>query len=269
MVDASFVNENEVVCMSPFVGSVGPRVVSVSNNGLDFGVSSSEFDFVDEPEINSIRPKRGSVAGGTVVTITGAGFTSGEDSSCKFGEAGSSSISMIYVSENEVHCVAPASATAGSVDLELTFNGGDYASAGGGFEYILDASFSSMSPQIGPVSGGTVVLISGYNFVDSSDMSCKFGAGVVSARFISTSQIECVSPTSSSEFSVELLISQNGVDFATSSTPTTFTYQPTISISSISPTFGPSSGNTQVTVAGTNFEFGEELACKFGSGSSR
>ena len=285
-VPATFISQNEIVCHSPTntLGGAGTSVlISVSNNGLDFEGVSAEYKFVDEVEIYSIFPGKGSVVGGTVVTITGAGFSEENlgSSSCNFGESGSATINVI--SSTEIRCTTPPSSASendGFVSLEVTFNGKDFTTSGTQFGYIPDASFTSMSPLFGPVSGGTVLLISGYNFVDSSKLSCKFGAVAVSARFISSSQIECNVPPQiqiqidNSENEVVVSITMNGADYispdeSTSTTSASFTYRTETTISSITPSFGPSTGGTAITISGANFEFSKSLSCRFGVSSSR
>lgn len=55
------------------------------------------------------------------------------------------------------------------------------------------ASISSLSPSVGP-SAGTPVTITGKDFVNTSGLACKFGSQVVSAAFVSATQIMCSAP---------------------------------------------------------------------------
>jgi hypothetical protein len=59
----------------------------------------------------------GLVAGGTVVTLTGAGFDS--SASCTFGIVNSTSVT--FVTSTQIKCVAPAQA-ANSVSVEVANN---------------------------------------------------------------------------------------------------------------------------------------------------
>jgi len=80
--------------------------------------------------------------------------------------------------------------------------------------------------------------------------------------------VECVSPARPedlAETSVEVKISMNGVDFSANEfgdNSMQFGYQHQAEVLSVSPSFGSVSGNTEITVSGSNFEFGEELSCR-------
>jgi len=60
---------------------------------------------------------------------------------------------------------------------------------------------------MGPVSGGTKITAIGSNFRDTKNITCKFNETVVSGIFISTSEIECISPANDKPGYVPLAVS--------------------------------------------------------------
>jgi IPT/TIG domain/PASTA domain len=82
-------------------------------SGLEIELSA---EVQPTPAITSITPASGSIAGGTVVKITGTDFTAA--SAVKFGDTPAASFAVI--SETEMTATAPATKKAGRIDLTVT-----------------------------------------------------------------------------------------------------------------------------------------------------
>jgi len=263
-VNAVFVSESQVTCISPPALSADVTTVSifVSNGGLDYGSSSAVFEYMEPISLSSINPRKGSIEGGTTVTITGANFNGDYDTppSCTFGGVASSA--AVYVSESEIHCTTPPSISAAFVTVEVSNNNVDFAASATLFEYAEEATISGIKPANGDEVGNTKVIVSGANFVESENLGCLFGGVPGTATYLTGNSIECSSPAASSlSGSVLLQITMNGEDFIDSPVP--FAFLPSITIDSISPNFGEVDGNTPVTLTGSNFVFSGDLYCRF------
>ncbi len=124
---------------------------------------------------------------------------------------------------------------------------------------------SSVSPTSGPESGSTQVTISGSNL--SGATAVDFGSTPAkSFSVVSSTEVSALSPAGSG--TVDVTVTSAAGTSATSSADR-FTYvapaptpQPPV-VSSISPTSGPESGSTQVTISGSNFS--GATAVDFGS----
>ena len=140
------------------------------------------------PEITSISPTAGPVFGGTSVTITGRNFAG--TTAVTFGSA--SATGFTVNSATQITATAPAGA--GTVDIRVTTAGGTSStSAADQFTYIPQPSVSSVSPNRGPVAGGTNVTINGSGF--SSATSVTFGAASASSFTVnSATQIIATAP---------------------------------------------------------------------------
>lgn len=107
----------------------------------------------------------------------------------------------------------------------------------------------SISPAVGPQTGGTSVIISGQGL--SGATAVRFGPiAATSFTINSNSQITATSPASFG--TLDVTVTTAGGTSATSAADQ-FTYVPAPTVSSISPTTGPAAGGTTITITGTDF----------------
>jgi hypothetical protein len=105
---------------------------------------------------------------------------------------------------------------------------------------------SSVSPSSGPAAGGSYVTITGTGFTRTSTVS--FGANAATIESLDSTTITATSPAGTG--TVDVTVSNaNGTSAADAGDQ--FTYGPTVS--SVSPSSGPASGGSYVTITGTGF----------------
>lgn len=186
-----------------------------TNNGV-------EFLFTEDPAVLAIFPASGPSKGGTRVSLTGSGFQDLPELGCRFGGAAPFSrlergndrdgpddglavvdVAATFLSPTEVACVVPeqalewansygssggASSTSSiglgaTVRVAVTLNGQDYGLRMAQFIYYPTPKIFSISPDRGPILGGTMVTVAGENlaaagaypgFTDGS-LLCRFG----------------------------------------------------------------------------------------------
>ncbi|MEA2328342.1 MAG: hypothetical protein QOE68_3301 [Thermoanaerobaculia bacterium] len=148
-------------------------VCDISDCGTGHGSMSGNFKVNavvnPAPTVTSILPTSGSIAGGTVVTISGTGFLT--NPTVKFGGVAATNVSATATS---ITATAPAHA-AGKVDVVVTNSDSQSATLTQAFTYVLPApTISSVAPNTGLTSGGTPVTITGTNF--QSGATVTFGA---------------------------------------------------------------------------------------------
>lgn len=202
--------------------------------------------------MTSIYPSSGSINGGTSVFVSGYNFIEGDNIKCSFG---ASAVDATYISSSSASCELPESDYAALVDFDISFNGLDFTNSNVQFSYVNNLVIDGFSPTSGSSSGGTLVTITGSNFEFSKYLKCMFGIAEVSASFISSGAIVCVVPIkddSSEENSVEVSVSNNGLDYVTS-TISEFVFVDAVSVDSIDPKRGSTSGGTVITITGSNF----------------
>jgi YVTN family beta-propeller protein len=211
------------------------------------------------PSITSVSPNFGPTAGGNTVTLTGTGLSA--VSSVNFGSTSVSSFSVSGAGD-KIFVSAPASSE-GTVSITATSPYGTSAISAADAYTFTDGSGSSSGPQItslipqvGPVAGGTGVVITGTDL--SAVTTVDFGATAATTFTASSSgtQIVAVSPSALGAGSVDVTAS----DGSTTSNITVgdvFTYlnglaPPGPLVTSVAPSSGPLTGGTSVTITGTN-----------------
>jgi len=131
---------------------------------------------VSGPSVAGISPSTGSTAGGTDITISGSGFQSG--ATVTIGGASATNVGVVSSTSITAKTpLGPASEQAAiPMDVVVTNPDGTKATLTRGFSYFVPAlSILSVTPSSGPISGGTVVTITGTGFTTAVNSSVTFG----------------------------------------------------------------------------------------------
>ncbi len=172
------------------------------------------YEYTDEPVIGTIAPDRGPETGGTVVTITGTNFT-GTTSVTFDGVAGSA---LTVVSDTELRVTTPAHA-AGDAAVVVTTPAG--SSDAGAFTFYPVADIGGVAPGTGPISGGTVVTITGQCFTGAT--AVLFGEVPAQFEVINDGVIRAISPSAATTGTVPVTVVGAG-ECGTAVEPGAFTY---------------------------------------------
>ncbi|WP_212742098.1 IPT/TIG domain-containing protein, partial [Sphingomonas sp. 3F27F9] len=121
---------------------------------------------------------------------------------------------------------------------------------------------TAVSPTSGPAAGGTAVTITGTGFTGAT--AVKFGAtSATGITVVSATSITATAPAGSG--TVDVTVTTPGGTSATSASDR-FSYVAAPTVTAISPSSGPASGGTSVTITGTGFT--GATAVKFGAASA-
>ncbi len=171
--------------------AVGPVDVTVTNPDGQGATSRGAFTYeaAPPPTLSSLTPSTGSSQGGLSVTLRGTGFVPG--TTVRFG--GVEAISVSVASGGSLTATTPAHAP-GRVDVEVLNPDGGRATLAGAFLYEQHGPpvVSSVTPNTGPTSGGTVITISGSNFVANARVTL---AGVDATHVIVASPTSITATT--------------------------------------------------------------------------
>jgi hypothetical protein len=242
------VSDTSITATSP-AGSAGTFDVTVTTVGGTSATSSADdYTYVSAPTVTSVAPAAGPLAGGTSVTITGthlAGATA-----VAFGSTAATSYTV--VSATKVTAVTPAGTT-GTVDVTVTTAGGASAtSSADAFRYAPIPTVTSISPSVGPMVGGTKVVVTGTGFTGATLVSFSTAGHATSFTVNSDTQITAVNPAYAAGGPVHVRVTTpGGTDVPTP--VDLFTYGALPAVTAITPTAGPTGGGTVVTVTGTAF----------------
>jgi hypothetical protein len=241
--------EDEYFCVAK-VGYDGPTGLGTPDEIPGFSSTS--------PTVTKVEPNAGPLAGGTSVTVTGTNFTGA--TAVKFGATSATGFKVN--SATSITATSPAEA-AGTVDVTVTTAGGPSAAnpPGDSFTYAAAPTVTKVKPNAGPVTGGTVVTITGTNFAGVT--AVKFGT--VAAKGFKVNSATSITAESPEEAvgTVDVTVVAAGGTSAISSADH---YKSSPVITSLSPKEGPAAGGTSVTVKGAGFALGKTAtAFKFGT----
>jgi hypothetical protein len=188
------------------------------------------------PVVNKITPNKSAVTGGVTITIKGSGFQPGATvvigQGSRTGPGALPLNSLVVVSSTEITGVTPGGAQPGIWGLWVVNPDGGIS--GGSlftlFAYNPVPVVQGLSPDTGPVAGGTAVTISGTGFETGATVVIAQGHGLTGAIpmtnvvVVSPSQITAVTGggAKAGTFSIFVLNPDNGV--STSSVASLFTY---------------------------------------------
>ena len=161
---------------------------------------------VEDPNVTALWPSSAPELGDAVITVTGSLFLA-PTTWCKFGTV---SVQATVQSSSVLRCVAPAAAPS-DVAVEISNNAVDYTNNNVRFTYNPAVDFHLMVPSSGPNVGGTVVTVTGSEYL--SNATCKFGTlWAMSQTVVSSSVIECTTPAQATSV-VSVEITNNAQDF--------------------------------------------------------
>jgi len=122
-------------------------------------------------------------------------------------------------------------------------------------------SITSISPTQGPEAGGTSVTVTGAHFspVSGSTTAVKFGTtNATSVSNVTDTSLSAVAPAGTGTKNVTVTVTPPSASAQTSN-GVPFTYVPAPTVTSVSPTSGPVTGGTDVTITGDHFQPGAQV----------
>jgi hypothetical protein len=281
----TIVSDAQITATSP-AGSGTVNVTVITPDGTSTaGSSAQEYTYEPLPAVTGISPAAGPSAGGSVVTISGTGFTGA--STVQFGSTAAQSVTVL--TDAMLTALSPAG-VAGTVDVTVTTpDGASATDVVDRFTYVPPPAISALSPDKGPLGGGTEVTITGSDLTGTTTV--LFGAKpATSFDVTSPSQITALSPPASAGPVDVQVVTPGGTSDVTPpyaiAPPVTFTYAnapmtaPTVTVHAASGA-QPTSITLHATVDpnglalsgcrfqyGTTKRYGRAVACARSTGGS-
>ena len=232
------------------IGGSHEVVVKIRNKGFA-KPSSGKISFTYEISVSGIKPSRGSIGGGLLVTISGSGFgVTPNDSTVTIG---GSICDILNISMTKISCVTSSHGTSNaSVNVAV---GGEVGSLLNAFWYDAGMTpvVSSMSTSEGSVSGGDQLMIQGTGF-GVQQGTVKIGPNPCKVTLYSDVVIKCTTPANAPGiYDVLVCVGGKGcaVDAGLRSRPPQFKY--VLEVTDVSPGHGSIFGGTVVTLTGRGF----------------
>ena len=150
-----------------------------------------------------------------------------------------------------------------AVAVELTLNGQQFSDSGREYTFYSPSHVSAFSPTSGPIAGQTSLVVHGAHFKEGWEYRCRFGNATVNATFVSDERLACTAAPAHITGQHALEVSIDKYNFKDDAVQ--YLYYSVPVVSGITPTGGPTSGQTQVVLRGSDFTGGSDYRCKFGT----
>jgi hypothetical protein len=243
--DVTVVSPTEITATAP-AGTIGSAAVAVTTPGGG-PVTGGSYAYGAAPVISpdGLSPTSGPAAGGTLVIITGSGFSSTGTAAVDFG---TTPATFTVVSSTRITATSPAGTTGPTT---VTVIGDTGASNGEAFTYVGPAlDNGGVTPDAGPVAGGTPVTITGSGFT----------AGATAVDVGGTPATDVVVDQAGTSLTAVTPAHAAGTVDVTVTTPDGtatdtggFSYDAVPTVGSVSPGTGSTAGGTPITITGSGF----------------
>jgi IPT/TIG domain len=166
------VNATTIECDSP-AGSGTADVTVITPQGTSPTSAADEFTYtattLPAPTVTGVSPDDGPASGGTLVTISGTGFTGA--TVVHFGTTAATNLAV--VNATTIQCDSPPGSGIADVTV-ITSQGTSPTSAADEFTYTATTlpapTVTGVSPDDGPAAGGTLVTITGTGFTGATEV---------------------------------------------------------------------------------------------------
>lgn len=239
-------NDTSITAIAP--PGTGTVIITVSGPAGDGTVGVSyTYNPALLPSIASLIPDSGPLAGGNTVTISGTNLNT--VTAISFN--GTPTTFFTILSPTAINATAPAGTTPGPVNV--TVASGTYVSAPATYTYIALPAPTAIFPTAGLISGGTPASITGTGLAGTT--SVLFGSTPATITgVIGDTEIDLTIPPHAVGTVPVTIITPGGTDNSLS-----FNFQLPPTISSTSPTQGPESGGTTVTINGSGLFYANNV----------
>lgn len=191
--DVRHVDDQTLTAVTP-EGAPGKVDVFVSSSE-GVGRLKSAFEYLGAPlptsgaRIDSVAPDHGPLAGGTLVTLSGAGFAPG--AAVRIGALQATEV--VVVTSNEIHARTPAGAP-GAATVRIVQSGA-LADKVDAFVYDAAPAVWVVDPPQGAIAGNTRVTVRGHGFPVDADVDVRFAGGLASQVVVVDERtITCLTP---------------------------------------------------------------------------
>jgi hypothetical protein len=251
------VDDQTIIAITP-PGVAGAADVHVSQASAVAALRRG-FTYARRPAVELIIPAAGPVAGGTTVTIHGAGF--GAPATVWFGDAPSPSVAVL--GEDAVEVVTPAAAGPGPVAVSVSTPRG-LARLEDAFFYVQGATAGgplrilAVTPGVGSVLGGQRVALVASGLPADGELSVLFGGGAAAVERVDAPHGMAFlrTPAAAAPGPVDVAaVGSTGRHTLTDG----FLYEAGLAVTAVAPGSGPADGGTPVTVLGAGFAAGAQL----------
>lgn len=243
-------NPTELTCTTPASATSGAKDIVITDQYAQSVTQATAYSYKLAPTVSAITPGEGPLAGTQAVTISGANF----QTPMVVTIGANSCINVVVVSSSELTCDRPAS-VAGLVDVTVQDQYSQQATLTGAYNYKPLPVITSTIPASGTTSGGDTLTITGVNF--NSGTAVSIGVTACTITSYTATLLTCTTGSSVNGTS-DIIVTDSYGQVATLANAYTYYIPPYAN--SVYPGVGTLAGGTTITITGTQFEIGADLA---------
>ena len=196
------------------------------------------------PTLSSVHPDSGPVTGGTQLWLYGTGF----DPNATVTVGGLPCSNMTWTQASVMSCSVPPH-DYGAVSVSVTNPDGQNATLAAAFTYV-EVTVYSVTPDSGPVAGGTRVTVNGLGFAAGSTASFG-GSSCSDVVVVDPTTLTC---TTSAHVVGDADVVVTNPDGQSGFADKAFTYLSPPQLWSVAPVYGLVSGGSTITIYGSYFD---------------
>jgi hypothetical protein len=244
-------SDGSITAYAPTEAAGTVDVTVTTYNGTSAASTADHYTYTaaSAPTVSALGTTLGSTAGGTLVTLTGTGFSSASE----IDIGGASVFDFTVNSDSQITFETPAHA-AGTWDVTVTNAvGTSTPTAADQFTYDLAStpSVSGLSSSGGSTAGGVPITISGSNFTGAT--AVNFGSVAADFTVNSDSSITATVPTQAVGTFDVTVTTYSGTSASSSSDHYTYTAAAAPAVTGLATTSGGTGGGAMATITGTGF----------------
>ncbi|MFG2581582.1 IPT/TIG domain-containing protein [Streptomyces malaysiensis] len=246
------VSDTQITATTP-PGSGTAKVTVTTPGGTSTQNVLFTYTTAPAPTITSLFPSTGPAAGGNSVIIHGTNLSGAVQ--VLFGTTPGT---ILTSTPTQITATAPPGT--GTVNVTVTTPNGTSNALPYAYTAVPAPTLTNLNPTNGPTAGGNTITITGTNLTGTTQL--LFGTNPATTFTInSPTQITATAPAGPAS-AVNVTVTTPGG----SSNPLPYIYVAAPTVASVSPQFGPATGGTTVTIAGSNLalatqvHFGPNLA---------
>lgn len=233
----------EVVTPPGPLGPVDVEIITAfGTGGLPGGYTYFDAGQAQGVRLLAVQPDEGAARGGDEVILSGTGFDN-DDLEVTFGDAPAQ---LVELTDRALRVRTPAGPVGPATVRVSNAAGADQRVEG--YTYLTNLAVEAVTPDTGPVAGGTAVEIRGTGF----DARTRFTVGPLELRDVvveSPTMARGVTPPGSLGLNAVVAIAPR----QRASLPDAFLYTAPAAVTSVAPTRGSIAGGTILTVRGRGF----------------
>ncbi len=244
-------SDSSITAVAPpqAAGTVDITVTTYAGTSATSSADQFSYSAAASPSVSGLDVTSGGASGGNAVTIYGSGFTAA--SIVNFGSVAAADFTVL--SDNAITAVAPPQSPGSPIDITVTTPSGTSATSGADqYTYNADSAptVTGIDTSSGSTGGGTVVNLTGTNFLNASGVS--FGGVAASFLIVSATTIQATAPPQTAG-PLDITVSNDGGTSALSGADR-FTYVAASApaVTGVSTMYVSTDGTTTLAITGTN-----------------